>query len=108
MVPNEYEEQVVLRQYCEFKGLPFFAVPNETYTTSWNQKRRNRAKGVVSGVPDFWVIANGILIAIELKRIKGGVVSESQKRWLKLLNDAGTPAKVCKGAEEAIKFIESM
>lgn len=106
LVPTEYEEQVALVQYLNFKSIPHFRVPNETYTNSWNQKRINKALGVQAGIPDLFVVSNGKLMAVELKRKKGGTVSEPQKMWIKILNEAGVPAKVCRGCDEAIEFIE--
>ena len=44
-------------------------------------------------------------IRIELKRRRGGTVSEAQKQWGKVYELAGIPCRVCKGAEEAIKFV---
>ncbi len=38
---------------------------------------------------------------IELKRVKGGVLSANQKVWLDRLNQAGNRAVVCKGWEAA-------
>ena len=48
------------------------------------------------------------LVFIEMKRKKGGTISANQKRWLKTLNEAGVQSVVCKGCDEAIKFIESI
>lgn len=107
-LPSEYEEQVALRQYCDLMGYAYFAVPNETYTSSWNQKRRNRAKGVVKGVPDFWCIVGDKLLAIELKRLKRSVISPEQKIWLERLSAAGVHTKVAYGADEAIAFITNL
>lgn len=107
-VPTEDVEQRILVQYLRLKNLPHFRVPNETYTKSWAQKRKNTDLGVVSGVPDIFIIVNNKLIAIEMKRTKGSVTSVAQLEWLKLLNLAQIEAKVCKGAEEAIKFVESI
>ena len=45
------------------------------------------------------------MVAIEMKRQKGGKVSDKQKAWLETLNSAGIEAVVCKGFEEAKKFI---
>ena len=56
-------------------------------------------------MPDLFVCVAGKLVAVEMKRTKGGVVSESQKKWLEILNAHGIEARVCKGAEEAIDFI---
>ena len=43
---------------------------------------------------------------VELKRLKGGVVSTDQKRILGMLNDEGYQAVVCRGFDEAVKAIE--
>lgn len=105
-VPTEADEQIALVHYCRLNGYRYFRVPNETYTTSWKQKAKNHALGVVRGVPDLFVLAQGRLVAIELKRLKGGVVSPEQREWIEALNVAGVPAYVCRGAEQAIKVIE--
>ena len=104
--PHEDVEQRNFVQYCRLKGYKFFRVPNETYTKSFKQKAKNKALGVVPGVPDLFVIAHGRLLAVEMKRVKGSTTSKEQKEWIEALVAVGIPAKVCKGAEEAVKFIE--
>lgn len=64
--------------------------------------------GVSPGVPDLFIIVNARLIAIEMKRQKGGVVSTFQRKWITQLNNALVPTIVAKGAKEAIAFIESI
>jgi Holliday junction resolvase len=108
VIPTEYQEQVNLIQYLELKGYPYFRVPNETHTHSWNQKRINRALGVKSGVPDLFVIVNNRLIAIEMKRQKGSKTTPEQIEWIKRLNDCAVPARICRGAGPAIEFVEEM
>lgn len=108
MLPTEDQEQAAFVQWLRLKGYPHFRVPNETYTKSWKQKAKNKALGVVSGVPDLFVVAGGKLVAVEMKRTKGSVVSASQIEWLKTLENAGIAGRVCKGADEAIKFIEEL
>lgn len=107
-IPTEDDEQKLVVEYCDLMGYPRFRVPNETFTKSWNQKRKNRVLGVSRGVPDLFVIVKHQLIAIEMKRLKGSVTSPQQVEWLKRLNDAGIPARVCKGAVAAIAFIQEM
>lgn len=110
MIPTEEQEQMAFVQWLALKHIDHFRVPNETFTKSWNQKRKNKALGVSSGVPDLFVILPkpyNRLVAIEMKRIKGGVTSESQKIWLHKLNAARVEAVVCKGCDEAIEFINS-
>ncbi len=107
MIPTEYQEQVAFIRYLELKGYDYFHVPNSTYTKSWNQKRLNKALGVKPGVPDIFVIVEGDLITVEMKRVKGGRATQAQLDWIKKLNSAGIPSKVCRGAQEAIEFVES-
>lgn len=125
--PYEDQEQEAFVQWLRLKGYPHFRVPNETYTRSWSQKAKNKKLGVSSGVPDLFVavpfppphliiahkdrddeVRNKTLVAIEMKRKKGGVTSANQKQWIKTLNEAGIQTVVCKGCDAAIEFIESI
>lgn len=47
-------------------------------------------------------------VRIEMKRRKGGTVSEDQKEWKKVYEKAGIPCKICKGADEAINYIKEI
>lgn len=105
-VPLEDEEQAAFVQWLRLKGYPHFRVPSETYTKSWKQKAKNKALGVVRGVPDLFIVTTNGLMAIEMKRIKGSVTSPEQLQWIETLQDAGTPAFVAKGAEQAIRITE--
>lgn len=123
--PTEDQEQMAFVQWLRLKNIPHFRVPNETFTKSFKQKAKNKALGVSSGVPDLFVVIPAIkwrfsvivdadkdlyattrLVAIEMKRKKGGTTSANQKQWLETLNSAGIESVVCKGCEEAIKFVE--
>ena len=56
------------------------------------------------GFPDLFLpipIAKWHGLFIELKRIKGGVVSPEQKDWIAFLQEQGYGAVVCKGWLEA-------
>lgn len=109
-MPLEDDEQVALVDYLELRGLKFTAIPNSTYTKSWQVKRRNTRLGLRPGLPDLLVILPNVgLVFIELKRQKRGVVSETQKEWIVALNTLpGVEAHVCKGAKAAIDVIESL
>ena len=112
--PLEFEESIVLVQWLEIQKnlgnvLLFSHIPNETYTTSWKQKSKNKASGVRRGVPDYIIVmATGTLCLIELKRVKGGRATPEQLEWIDAFNTCGNSvhAKVCCGANEAIKFVE--
>lgn len=56
--------------------------------------------GVTGEIDDYQ------LIKIEMKRRYGGTVSPEQKKWQKVYETAGIPNKICKGAKEAIAFVE--
>jgi len=105
-IPTEYEEQCALVQWLELKKLKFTAIPNSTYTSSWNQKMRNKRMGLNPGLPDMLIITKRGLLFVEMKRLKGGKVSDYQKSWIDSLNECnGITAQVCVGFDEAKKFI---
>ena len=86
----------------------YSAIPNSTFTTSWNQKRLNKAMGVCPGLPDLFIItANHNLLYIEMKRQKGSTTSPEQKEWIADINDCdNAQAFICKGFAEAKIVIE--
>lgn len=106
---SESQEQMAVVDWCEWKHLPLFAIPNggkrELQTAV-----RLKAEGVKAGVPDLMLpIASKCFhgLFIEMKKPKGGQVSPKQQEWLDLLNANGYRAVVCRGAEEAIREIEA-
>lgn len=110
-IPSEHEESVALAQYLEIllnqgKIAEFSHTAQETYTKSWYQKRKNVAEGVRSGVPDYIIVTHTDVLFIEMKRIKGGQLSEHQKRWIEAISNAGCKAFVCKGFLEAKEVID--
>ena len=74
------------------------------------QRLKAKRQGMPKGFPDInlpivcypW---HGLYI--ELKRVKGGVISPEQKWWLKKLSEQGYLAVVAKGHNEAIKIIKN-
>jgi len=114
--PLEHDECVTFVQWMEVKKLMFTHIPNETYTTSWNQKRKNKAEGVKKGFPDYVIVipkdkskrGKSHLLLVEMKRRKGGKATPEQLSWIAAMNDIeNIQAVVCKGAEDAISFISN-
>ncbi len=108
---SEYQEALWLVNYLDIlviqkKVLIYSHIPSETYTKSWSVKLKNKRMGVSSGVPDYLIVFPHKIIFIELKREKGGVLSQSQKVWIDALNKASTEAYVCKGFTEAKEVID--
>jgi hypothetical protein len=74
--------------------------------------------GTSKGFPDLLVfipiygvtgeIDSYQMCAIEMKRRKGSTTTKEQKQWLDILNTCGVPSKVCKGAAEAIDFVQEI
>ena len=106
---SEHEEQVKVVSFCRNHPLlkNIFAVPNGG-KRSMVSAIRAQAEGLTSGIPDLFLAlpSNGYHgMFIEMKKLKGGVISITQKEWLARLNAAGYKAIVCKGHEEAIREI---
>jgi hypothetical protein len=116
---TEAREQCIVAHYLDIlksqgKILQYSATPSSTYTTSWNQKIKNKNMGVKKGVPDLTIVHSRGVLYIEMKKIKGGLVSKEQKEWIRDLNSVEESpgsqilALVCKGAEEAKTVINEV
>jgi len=94
-------------------GVCWCHVPNEGKRNKIAGSRL-KAAGLKSGVPDILIFdpapndptVRGV--AIELKRNKGGRLSENQKEWLDNLSRLGWHTAVCKGYGAAIKELERL
>ncbi len=111
--PSEDDEEHVLADYCDLRGWIHTHFSNETYTTSWKQKNKMKYLGVHSGIPDHLVIVprkDGIVVPVyvEMKRQKGGTVSDEQFKWGKALRIACQYVAVCEGGAEAVEFVEAV
>lgn len=107
--PLEYWECLALVEYLELKKLKYSHIHHEMFTRSWAQKNKAKRLGVKSGVPDYIICLKDILLFIEMKREKGGSVSEAQKGWIEELNIfPNVEAHVCNGFEEARKVIDEL
>lgn len=66
---TESQESIALASYLRANGYRFTKSPNETYTKSWNQKRKNTLEGVSKGTPDYMIVLKRkSLLFIELKK----------------------------------------
>lgn len=121
-IPLEEDEQIAFVTYCQRKGYKIHHCANEIGGNTRALKLRAiKAKrmGQSKGFPDLLIFVPiyGTIddepdayqpIAVEMKRIKGSVASPEQKVWGKILEKAGVPFKVCKGCDEAIKFVDEV
>lgn len=106
----EHAEQVSLMQWwslqCRRFGIPeqlLFAIPNGGQRNIITAKRM-KDEGVRAGIPDlFLAVPRGKFhgLFVEMKKIRGGVVSESQKACMQMLSENGYCVTVCHGFIEA-------
>lgn len=118
LVPREDEEQIAFVNWCRYNGIVCHHSGNEIGGSTNAMKARAikmKKMGTSKGFPDLLVLVpfKGVtgdidsyqMLAIEMKRRKGSATSPEQKEWLKMLELAGIPSRICKGADEAIDFV---
>lgn len=112
-IPSEAQEQKALFEWANYAKAKYpelelcFHIANGG-SRNPIEARHLKEQGVKPGVPDIFlpVPKNGYHgLWIELKRRKGGRVSEAQDRFIRWMNRLGYKATVCKGWEEARKTI---
>jgi len=115
VIQSEHEEQVALFKWWEFACHSFglnskclFAIPNGGKRDVVIAKRLKQ-EGVKSGIPDIFLAVpregkHGLFI--ELKKKKGGKVSENQKICISLFSALEYKAIVCNGWLDAKEEIE--
>lgn len=121
LIPYEEDEQIAFVTWCHLNGILVHHSGNEIGGSTKALKIRAikmKKMGTSKGFPDLLVFIpiKGVtkeidayeMAVIEMKRKKGGVVSKEQKEWITVLEMAGIPCKICKGADEAIDFIKSL
>lgn len=109
LLPTEEEEQILLFSWAKLQANTYpelsllYHIPNEG-KRSIQAGARLKTVGLSGGVPDIClpVARSGYnSLYIELKRQKGGKLSENQRLWLEKLNKAGNLAVRCDGFDEA-------
>lgn len=106
----EHAEQVSLMQWwslqCRRFGIPeqlLFAIPNGGQRNIITAKRM-KDEGVRAGIPDlFLAVPRGKFhgLFVEMKKTRGGVVSDAQKACMQMLSENGYCVTVCHGFIEA-------
>lgn len=94
--------------YKDGKLVDFFHHSPNGGVSSFRQKAKFKKMGTLNGFPDLQCfIARGGYhgLFIELKRLKGGVVSADQKRVLAMLNNEGYSAVICRGLDSAVEAL---
>jgi hypothetical protein len=99
-IPTEHEEQKMFIKWfrTQYPKVRIFAVPNAAIRSPQQAAWLN-AEGMSTGCPDLWVPE--WKLTIEMKRSKGGTVSQAQQEWGDYLLGIGWHWHVCKGFDEA-------
>lgn len=80
------------------------------WDNNWSMMRKLKEMGVSKGFPDYIVIipkeraklGRSLMIAIEMKRERGGTTSPEQKQWIKYISEiSDCEGFICKGFNEA-------
>ena len=117
-VPLEEDEQRAFVTWCHLNGIYVHHSGNEIGGSIRAMKTRAikmKQMGTSKGFPDLlaFIPITGVddeidayqMLAIEMKRLKGSTTTREQKEWGEILEKAGIPFRVCKGAEKAIEFV---
>ena len=100
MVISEHLEQAHLVMWFRrtYPDTLIFAIPNGGLRSK-SQAMKLKVEGVVPGIPDLFVPEWRLWI--EMKKVKGGVVSKEQQLMIKYLQSVGYSVIVGLGAEDA-------
>ena len=114
MKQEEHKEQATLIEWwailCRELGYPqdmLFAIPNGGARNAITGAML-KAEGVRRGIPDLFLAMPSCCfhgLFIEMKKTKGGVVSEYQKNIHEQLRNQGYDVAICKGWAEARQVI---
>lgn len=118
--PNEAEEQIQFVDYCKVIGIRAVSTQNGTYIPDSKDENgnsnfnkfayinRQKRMGLDEGFPDLIVFAKNsqhCCLFLEMKRQKGGVVSEEQKEWIQWLDENDYAVGVAYGYDSAVRIL---
>ena len=105
VLKSEHYEQreFVLWFRKTYPDVRIFAIPNGGWRSRITAAKL-KAEGASPGVPDLFIPA--WLVWIEMKRSKGGVLSDKQKDWRQYLLSIGHTFILANGKEQAIEAIK--
>jgi hypothetical protein len=121
---KESDEQKLLVQWLKVNKITFFAPINENIHSGiirnalsgalaariiGSIENKLKSLGKRKGVSDLVVLLPGAkAVFIEMKRLKGGVVSEDQSIWFDEITRLGFDAHICNGFDDAVAVINKL
>lgn len=109
-VPYERHEQLALIQWLDLRGIEYFSCPNEGKRNPVNG-RRMKQQGLTKGAPDLVLLPltdDGSPVMIEMKRAKGGRLSQAQRDLHATAASRGWYVVIGFGAKDAIEKLEAL
>lgn len=106
--PSELQIHIAVAQHLKYrarKGIVWWHTPSEGKRTK-AEAAKQKALGLVAGIPDLVLIANGKTYGLELKTFKGRI-SPEQKSMLSQFEAAGAYVAVAYGLDAAIFILTS-
>ena len=94
-------------QKAVFQNLRERGSPGVVFWHTPNDPASRRKSGYRAGVSDVCVLHRGKFYAMELKKDRGGVVSEEQLEFVSDVNAAGGYAVVAEGLPQALACLEA-
>lgn len=102
-LPTEEQEQIIFVTWVRKLGHRIIAIPNGG-SRHLLEAIALKKSGVSAGFPDLFcpiVTPKYHGFFVEMKRQKGGKVSDAQLDWLNFLREAGYFAEIAEGADQA-------
>jgi hypothetical protein len=115
MTQSEHAEQVAVVSYLQIRypQVLFWSTPNGAMLGGGKlgaiRMNALKATGLLPGVSDliiFEPMGGFSCMFVEMKRERGGVLSENQAWFIAQVEERGAYAVVAEGADEAIEFID--
>jgi hypothetical protein len=99
-IPSEDHEQMFFVQWFRrtYPDVRIFSIPNGGHR-SITVAAKMKATGLSAGVPDLYIPAWRVWI--EMKRAKGGALSQKQREWRDYLSACGDTVIVAHGKKAA-------
>ena len=114
-IRSEYQEQCAIFEFAQImiatNQYPELVLLNGSLNgvrLNIGQAKKAKNTGMKRGYPDIFLpVSRGGYhgLFIELKKVKGGVLSSYQKDWLTDLRDQGYYACVCRGTDAAKRLL---
>lgn len=97
--------QQVICEFLSIRGIFYFSIPNEHYNISHAQRSTLKKMGLVPGMPDLAILANGTIYFMELK-VEDGILSKHQKIIIPRLIEKGYQVAIVYNFEQAVEQLK--